>query len=165
MDQGIIRQRLAVELQKQIDLVIKGEAKPFKWGIRDCALWAADVHVRAGLPDPMKPWRGKYRSMLGAYKIIAGRGGMEESMKMLAAKMKWKEVAPEQAETGDLGLVKRAIALRKKLGPHGPEMVGLAEVTFCVIRGPQGDWHGPIDNGFSCFPDRDVLSAFDVLSR
>lgn len=158
-----MRERLKQELQKQIDTVVKGNGKPFKWGPRDCATWPADIHVAAGLPDPMKPWRGKYRSMLGAYKILWRRGGMEASMRKLAASQGWKEIKVENAKTGDLGLIRRHVPMRKKLGPHGPDMIGFAEVTFCVIRGLQGDWHGPIDNGISFNPDRDVFAAWNVL--
>lgn len=47
------------------------------WGELDCFLWPADWVVLSGWPDPAGPWRGRYRTALGAARIAAAAGGVE----------------------------------------------------------------------------------------
>lgn len=155
-----MRARLAAEIEKDMNALAKGEGIPFVWGRHDCVLWPANIHIRAGLPDPVPQIRGKYRSMLGAYRIM-GEGGLLRNLERTAKRRKWKEIAPEFAQPGDVGLIENTIPMVKKIGRL--EGVFVARVTFCVIRGPHGDWHGPIDRGFSCYPDAQILQAWAVL--
>lgn len=49
---------------------------PFSWGVHDCALWAADA-IQAQLgADPAQDLRGRYRTQLGAHRLVAPLGGL-----------------------------------------------------------------------------------------
>ncbi len=44
--------------------------KPFAWGEHDCCLFAADVVQAITGKDYAKEYRGKYKTMRGAYKLL-----------------------------------------------------------------------------------------------
>jgi hypothetical protein len=155
-----MRKKLGAAIQECLSALVRGEGEPFVWGRHDCVLWPANIHVRAGLPDPVPQIRGKYRSMLGAYRLM-GEGGIVKNLERTAKRRKWKEIEAINAEPGDIGIIESTIPMAKKFA--NLEGIFVARVKFCVIRGPHGDWHGPIDKGFSCYPDRDVLRAWNVL--
>ena len=47
---------------------------PFEWGSRDCALWATDWVLKATGQDFGGPWRGKYKTEVGAAKRMKRLG-------------------------------------------------------------------------------------------
>lgn len=50
------------------------EAQPFKWGSHDCCTFAARaVEVQTG-HDFFKPFRGRYRSAAGAFRVLGQAG-------------------------------------------------------------------------------------------
>jgi hypothetical protein len=169
MDQGLARARLTEAVAAWLARCARGEAEPFVWGRTDCVLHPANLHVAAGLPDPVPNYRGRYRSLLGAYRLM--EGDLERQLARAAKRLRWQELSAAGAgvdrsfgaQCGDIGLIRFAVPMRHKLGRTGPEIFGHAEVKFCVIRGPHGDWHGPIDRGASCYPDRDIIRAYNVL--
>jgi hypothetical protein len=177
MDPDLMRARVAELVSDEFAALARGEAEPFVWGKRDCVLWPANILVAAGLDDPIPEIRGAYRSMLGAYRLM-GEGGLLKGLERKARRHKWCELKAgetllqagarernfDDARPGDIGVIEQAIPMPRRIGgKHGPEGVFVARVMFCVLRGPQGDWHGPIDNGLSCYPDRQVVRAWNVL--
>lgn len=74
---------------------------PFAWGVHDCALWAADaIHAQLGT-DPAQALRGRYRTMLGAQRVLAPWGGLAG---MATAVLGLPLYSPLLACTGDVGL-------------------------------------------------------------
>lgn len=75
----------------------------FRWGRRDCCLWAANV-VRAmtGI-DPAVRWRG-YRTRAAAEALMAANGGVEG---LIASALAGREVAPTRAQRGDVVLLRQ----------------------------------------------------------
>lgn len=55
--------------------------KPFAWGGHDCATWAADVRRALTGDDMAADWRGRYRTQLGAARLIRrlGYGSLAEA--------------------------------------------------------------------------------------
>lgn len=74
---------------------------PFAWGVHDCALWAADA-IQAQLgPDPAQALRGRYRTQLGALRLLAPLGGLAGvASAVLGAPLRY----PLLACAGDVGL-------------------------------------------------------------
>lgn len=86
--------------------------KPFAWGIHDCSLFALDC-VDAQLNTSFaKDWRGKYRSMTGAYRILDGAGGYSEILKGYGFIKK----PIEQAKRGDLAFIGGDLAMGVVIG-------------------------------------------------
>lgn len=152
------RDRLTAEVGRAVERICR-ECPAFRWGRHDCVLWAANILVAAGLPDPVPQIRGKYRSVNGALRMI-GKDGLEVRTAEAAQRLGWREMSLHQhdglliypdAKPGDIGIV--AIPV--------PHMMRVLKV--CVIRGPHGDWHGPIDHGCGFHQDHAVLRAWSVL--
>jgi hypothetical protein len=73
---------------------------PFGWGRHDCALWAAAaIHAQLGA-DPAESLRGRYRTMLGAQRLLAPWGGLAG---MATAVLGAPLHSPLLACTGDVG--------------------------------------------------------------
>ncbi|MEE8534768.1 MAG: hypothetical protein V3S45_01910 [Kiloniellales bacterium] len=82
-------------------------ARPFKWGENDCALFACDVLLEATGQDFAAPFRGRYKSAVGAARVLkkfAG-GGLEETAEAIARDHARPEVPPLKAQRGDMVLV------------------------------------------------------------
>lgn len=74
---------------------------PFQWGSRDCALWATDwVHKATG-EDHGGPWRGKYKTEIGAAKRMK-KLGFASVADIASAHL--TECQPGMAQRGDLVL-------------------------------------------------------------
>ena len=49
--------------------------KPFSWGTHDCATWAFDIRRDlTGGEDIAASWRGRYRTALGAHRVMKRLG-------------------------------------------------------------------------------------------
>jgi len=77
--------------------------KPFSWGESDCCLFVCDCILAMTGHDPAAPFRGRYRTALGAYRALRRYcgGGLGE----IAAACGYAEVSPSMAQRGDVVLV------------------------------------------------------------
>lgn len=57
--------------------VLQHARTPFAWGSHDCCTFAADWVQMLCDRDPMAPWRGQYRTVTAARRLIEGAGGLE----------------------------------------------------------------------------------------
>ncbi len=98
------RSRLEAEIERAIartdDL-----APAFRWGRRDCLLFAANIVRRAIGIDPAEPWRGRYYSQSGAERVIGPRGLLWVS-RQRAREIGAKRVKVADAKVGDWGCLK-----------------------------------------------------------
>lgn len=109
----------------------------FRWGVNDCALFAADWVLEATGDDPAATWRG-YASEAEAQSIIDMAGGMRGLVSL-----------PERATTG---LAQRGDVV---LAEHGGRQL------FGVVVG--GGWYAaPGLRGIEFRPMPEVLVAFEV---
>ena len=76
-----------------------------RWGVDDCALWAADIVKDALGYDPVAAYRGRYHSRFGALRYISANGGMQGLLQGAARRHGWKRIDPRWAKPGDVGLV------------------------------------------------------------
>lgn len=114
---------------------------PMRWGVDDCALAAANIHIAMGLPDLAAAWRGRYRSQRGAMRVL-GRPGLAAAL----ASVGGPPIAPSVAPSGSFGYLVTA---------DGPA---------CVIKyGPV--WLGRIDYGYTASPSDLVIQAWSAPCR
>ena len=80
---------------------------PFEWGENDCALFACDVLLEATGQDFAAPFRGRYKSAVGAARVLKkfSGGGLEATAEKIARDEGHAEVAPLMAQRGDMVLV------------------------------------------------------------
>jgi hypothetical protein len=52
------------------DLILERLNQPFKWGVHDCALWAADARLAVTGVDAAAGYRGTYRTAKGALRRL-----------------------------------------------------------------------------------------------
>lgn len=84
--------------------------RPFEWGVSDCCLAACNVLVDLGWPDPAKRYRGRYQDKAGALSVM--QGTVDAVAERETARLGWPEVCPADAQDGDVGLVRRSLAVR-----------------------------------------------------
>lgn len=89
-------QRLQVLLLQRLD-------RPFAWGLRDCAMWAADAVQAVHGYDPAQDLRATYWSGLQAARVIKRAGGLAK----LATARLGREIKASQAVSGDVALMPR----------------------------------------------------------
>jgi len=58
-----------------IDTIKAASERPFCWGQNDCCLLVADVCLAACDKDPAAAYRGRYRTELGAKRVLAKTHG------------------------------------------------------------------------------------------
>lgn len=75
--------------------------RPFEWGRHDCALWAADCVMAMTGNDPAACWRGRYRTALGAARILR-RSGCDDIAAMAARVLDAPLPSPVMARRGDI---------------------------------------------------------------
>lgn len=100
--EGLIAMRKAAALDAHLDRALENLAF---WGVCDCILWPADWVVVSGWPDPAAPWRGRYRTALGAGRIAASAGGLEPMWLEQAARIGLAQT--DRPIAGDVGLLRR----------------------------------------------------------
>lgn len=88
---------------------------PFAWGSHDCLLLAADwCREHTGL-DPAERYRGRYRTELGARRLLARAGGL---LPLVETEMAHHGLAAAEApRAGDVGVV--MAVTRRGLEPVG----------------------------------------------
>lgn len=84
------------------DTIGSHAAMPFAWGRADCLCLVGDVAVALVGEDPMAAFRGRYRTALGAKRLLH-RQGYADVAAALAGR--FEEIAPAMARRGDCGLV------------------------------------------------------------
>lgn len=109
--------------------------KPFAWGRHDCMLLIADWVRLQTERDPAAPWRGRYRTALGAKRIINRAGG---ELALLESGLDLERTTDPLG--GDVGLV-------RGLTPKGEALCGairLGSRWACLWQG-RGVLVGPAD--------------------
>lgn len=81
------------------DYLARAARMPFAWGRHDCCLWVADWLVARGRPDPAAAWRGRYRTPLGAARVLTRLGGVIGAAHALGLE------PTDRAICGDVGVV------------------------------------------------------------
>ena len=85
------------------------EETPFKWGLNDCCLSAADAIQAMTGTDIATDFRGRYSTQLGsviAIKAVTGGTSIEDAVTFCAAKHELVEwLSPLLAQRGDLVLI------------------------------------------------------------
>ncbi|MEI2806259.1 MAG: hypothetical protein V9G18_10040 [Albidovulum sp.] len=99
--------------------------RPFEWGHHDCALFAADAVLAMTGADHATFWRGRYRTPLGAMRIL-GRGGYEDHVDYVAAHL--AEVHPALAAVGDIAVI----------GSEDGPALGIVTGPGIAVPGPSG---------------------------
>jgi hypothetical protein len=117
--------------------------EPFRWGINDCCLFAANWIRELRGVDPYKDYRGKYETALGAARLIKQGGGLDQASCVKMAEAGFKEVNPNFAQRGDVCLVS-----------------GADERIFCGIIVP-GGVAIPSEHGY-LISNRVVIKAWRV---
>lgn len=85
--------------------VAQRRREPFRYGTNDCCLLAADwVREITGI-DPARGLRGKYRSALGAERLLRTRGGLAGLVGDICREHGWEEVPIARARRGDVVLM------------------------------------------------------------
>lgn len=124
-----------VDLLTRLGAFLDGAAaERHDWGRSDSMLLIADWMLTATGRDPAAPWRGRYRSPLGAARIIRRAGGkaalLDDGFARAGCAV---AVAPQDARSGDVGLV----PARTTAGRIEP--VGAIRSGACwVVRTPRG---------------------------
>lgn len=116
---------------------LRGAAAPFKWGVSDCLTLPANWIAYQGHDDPMGPWRGRYRTYLGAKRIMNAHGGMVGLFEHAARHIPTAEPpafgciavidAGDRACGGLVGAIDSG-AFWVAQGPHGPVWINKSEV-------------------------------------
>lgn len=105
------------------------------WGLDDCALWCAGPVVKVLGYDPAASFRGRYRTALGANRVL-GPDGLLGAIQTAARKHRWRQIKPTEADTGDI-----AVAIM-------PTPKGRPAQTCLICRAP-GWFVARSDNGFT----------------
>lgn len=83
----------------------RGVLEPFRFGVLDCSLWAADwVLLRTGR-DVAAGWRGRYSTRLGYLRRLHHAGGLETVASAALASIGGHPVACGEPCPGDIGLI------------------------------------------------------------
>ena len=78
------------------------ERQPFVWGTNDCALFAADAALAMTGHDFAAPFRGRYKTGLGAMKALRSNGA--EDLAAYLTQALGAPIAPALARRGDVVL-------------------------------------------------------------
>ena len=89
------QQNWAIALQNQIS---EFNEKPFAWGTHDCFTFAADCVLAMTGEDKMAKRRGKYKTELGANKMLKKIGGVEKAITSELG----EPIDPKLAQRGDV---------------------------------------------------------------
>jgi hypothetical protein len=92
------------------DELARARDRPFRYGEHDCCLFAANVALALTGSDPAATLRGRYKTRLGAQRLIAAAGGLESLAAQLASASGYAEIAPLLAQRGDAVLIETARA-------------------------------------------------------
>lgn len=88
--------------------VLRWSDTDFAWGVADCLLSLADIILDARGYDPAAPFRGRYKTRIGAIRVTREFGGFDGALEAMAFEHHWREISPRRAMIGDIGLLKQA---------------------------------------------------------
>lgn len=114
--------------------------RPFEWGVHDCALFAGEAVLAMTDVDLAEGWRGRYRTQLGALRVLK-RAGHPDHVALAAALL--PEIHPARASVGDIAAV--------RVGDN---------LVIGVVIGPTVAAPGPADLEF--VPRTEIHRAFHV---
>ncbi len=138
-------------------LLDRAAKEPFRWGVFDCCLLAADsVEALTGF-DPAAGLRGTYSDEEGARKILAREGGLAALVGRICRERGFREIPPLYAQRGDVAVVTVANPLDP---PPGSGEGALRETAGLV----SGAWvYCPKEPaGFVPVPLKNALMVFHV---
>jgi hypothetical protein len=125
------QQNWAIALQNQIS---QFNEKPFAWGTHDCFTFAADCVLAMTGEDKMAKRRGKYKTELGANKMLKKIGGVEKAITSELG----EPIDPKLAQRGDvvcfitpLGYA-AGICIGSKIAAPGFEKIKFSPMTQAV---------------------------------
>ena len=110
----------------------RGAAIPFRWGVRDCALWACEwVLERRGV-DPLADYRGTYALAEEARAIMAPHGGLAGLMTQACALAGLERV--ETSRLGDIGIVGTLMGPAVMIATDDGRWAGKAPRGVTILR-------------------------------
>jgi len=100
-------QRYADWPDRLINFISGRDTTPLKWGLSDCSLFASDAINAMNGSDPAHWFRGKYKTKKQAFKLLKqfGGGGLPETTEKIMKDMRYPEIRPDEANSGDLVLI------------------------------------------------------------
>ena len=100
-------QRYADWPDRLIDFIAIRDRSPLQWGATDCSLFASDAINAMNGSDPAYWFRGKYTTKKQAFKLLKqfGGGGLPETTEKIMKDMRYPEIRPDEANSGDLVLI------------------------------------------------------------
>lgn len=141
MDASLARKALEAAIVAAMENA--GE-RAMAWGIDDCGLWCADILRSVLNYDPAWRWRGKYDSQETCTQLL-GSGGVARAVVAAAYSSAWNEIKPEEAQAGDIGILKAK------------------DRTSVVICRAPGWFVGRNEHGWTALKARGIERAFAVL--
>lgn len=115
-----------------------------RWGVDDCGLWCGNILREALGYDPCGELRGRYRTRLGARRVL-GAGGLPAALRRAARRHGWRRAKDGEERAGDVALAVR----------HG--------VPAVVICRAQGWFVGRTEAGWMAIPSKDVSMTWAVI--
>jgi len=133
-------------LERELILAMAAAASArMRWGMDDCALWAANVIQAALGYDPAAKFRGHYRTRRGARRVLGGPG-LPGALRAAARRHQWVRVDPADARVGDIGLM------------------AVDGASCCVVCRTRGWFVGRTDEGFAAVKSGMIRIAWSVGS-
>lgn len=135
-----MRERLAKrrDWRRQLDeFLAHRQDMPFLWGVRDCALFAADAVAAMTGVDVAAAWRERYSTARGAARILRGRRLADFAVEVLGTPL----LNPLTARYGDIGIVllSPGQTLGVVTGPH-VACQGSSGIVLVPIRNVSMAW-------------------------
>lgn len=113
----------------------RGASTPFVWGSCDCCTWACGWIAERRGADPAKPYRGRYRTAIGAARQYARTGGLEATVRAAMATSGLSET--KELKAGDVGLINMSpnpvLAIKTETGWAAKTMRGIVVAPFSYI--------------------------------
>ena len=107
------------------EFIEERRAMPFAWGRNDCATFAADWVLKASGCDLAASFRGRYRTPLGAMRMLKPAGGV---IGIAGGDCRLREVEVKRAGRGDI---------LARMTPTGPAL-GICLGNVAAFVGPVG---------------------------
>lgn len=130
-------------------LAAMASAGEMQWGKDDCGLWFANIVVGALGYDPAAQFRGRYRTRIGARRVL-GKNGLLGNIKVAARRHGWKRIKPCNALPGDIGMA------WVEAGDRTP-------VLATVICRDEGWFVGRNEFGWTAIPASHTKLAWSIL--
>lgn len=122
------------------------QAGPMKWGADDCLLcFAGPLQTALGY-DVAQKFRGKYRSKIGAHKMLKrmGFGTIADAVADQAKMFMWDKIPINDVTAGDIGVL---------------DILGN---QTCAMMHRSGFWIARSEKGFAAVPVQAAIAAYRV---